>query len=72
MTDTNTSAPRPLTSGKIAQGAGIGVETIRYYEREKLLPKPARHPIERLPALSPIDNRPAAVYCPRQTTRIHP
>ncbi len=44
MADTNIGAPRPLTIGKIAQGAGIGVETVRYYEREKLLPKPARDP----------------------------
>lgn len=31
-----------LTIGKVADQAGVGVETIRYYEREGLLPKPAR------------------------------
>lgn len=30
------------TIGKVAEQAGVGVETIRYYEREGLLPKPAR------------------------------
>ncbi len=33
-----------LTIGKIARSAGVGVETIRFYEREKLLPEPARDP----------------------------
>jgi hypothetical protein len=28
--------------GKLAQTAGCSVETIRYYEKEGLLPKPAR------------------------------
>lgn len=31
-----------LTIGKVAKAAGLGVETIRYYEREGLLPEPAR------------------------------
>ena len=31
-----------LTIGKIARGAGTGVETIRFYERQGLLAKPAR------------------------------
>lgn len=34
----------PLTIGKVAKRAGIGVETIRFYEREQLLPEPARDP----------------------------
>lgn len=33
-----------LTVGKLARLAGVGVETIRFYEREKLLPEPARAP----------------------------
>ncbi len=33
-----------LTIGKVARRTGIGVETIRFYEREKLLPEPARDP----------------------------
>ena len=33
-----------LTIGKIARRAGVGVETIRFYEREKLLPVPDRDP----------------------------
>lgn len=32
----------PLTIGKLASAAGVGVETIRFYEREGLLPKPPR------------------------------
>ena len=31
-----------LTIGQVAREAGVGVETIRYYEREKLLDEPAR------------------------------
>lgn len=31
-----------LTIGKVAKAAGLGVETIRYYEREGLLPEPDR------------------------------
>ena len=31
-----------LTIGKLAQQAGVGVETVRFYEREGLLPVPPR------------------------------
>jgi DNA-binding transcriptional MerR regulator len=31
-----------LTIGQVAKKCGVGVETIRFYEREGLLPKPAR------------------------------
>lgn len=31
-----------LTIGKIARSAGVGVETIRFYEREGLVPEPPR------------------------------
>lgn len=31
-----------LTIGKLARAAGIGVETIRFYERKRLLPRPRR------------------------------
>jgi Hg(II)-responsive transcriptional regulator len=33
---------KPLTIGEVARRAGIGVETVRFYEREGLLAKPAR------------------------------
>jgi MerR family mercuric resistance operon transcriptional regulator len=33
-----------LTIGKVAKAAGVGVETIRFYEREGLLPEPPRRP----------------------------
>jgi MerR family copper efflux transcriptional regulator len=33
-----------FTIGQLAREAGVGVETIRFYEREKLLKKPARSP----------------------------
>jgi len=36
-----TSAER-LTIGKLAQLGGVNLETVRYYEREGLLPKPPR------------------------------
>jgi DNA-binding transcriptional MerR regulator len=31
-----------LTIGKFAESAGVGVETVRFYERRGLLPRPAR------------------------------
>jgi len=33
-----------LTIGQVARRVGIGVETVRYYEREGLLAEPARRP----------------------------
>jgi MerR family mercuric resistance operon transcriptional regulator len=34
------------TSGGLAKAAGVGVETVRYYQRRGLLPEPARPPGE--------------------------
>ncbi|MET0225862.1 MAG: heavy metal-responsive transcriptional regulator [Dokdonella sp.] len=31
-----------FTIGEIARRAGVGIDTVRYYERSELLPKPAR------------------------------
>ena len=36
------SAERALTIGELARAAGVGVETIRFYERERLLDEPQR------------------------------
>ncbi|PWN57699.1 MerR family DNA-binding protein [Abyssibacter profundi] len=36
----NTS--KPLTIGRLARATGLSVETIRYYEREGILPEPQR------------------------------
>ena len=33
---------RPLTSGELASAAGVGPETLRFYERRGLLPEPPR------------------------------
>jgi Hg(II)-responsive transcriptional regulator len=33
-----------LTTGALAKAAGLGIETVRYYERRGLLPAPARKP----------------------------
>jgi Hg(II)-responsive transcriptional regulator len=33
---------RPLTIGKLAQQSGVGIDTVRFYEREGLLPKASR------------------------------
>lgn len=33
-----------LTIGRIAQSAGVAIDTIRFYEREGLLPEPRRLP----------------------------
>jgi MerR family copper efflux transcriptional regulator len=35
---------RHLTIGQVAKRAGIGVETVRFYEREGLLEEPERRP----------------------------
>jgi MerR family mercuric resistance operon transcriptional regulator len=35
---------RNVTIGELARAAGVNVETIRYYERIKLLPQPVRAP----------------------------
>ena len=31
-----------LTIGRLAEGAGVNVETIRYYQRRGLLPEPSK------------------------------
>jgi len=33
-----------LTIGKLARRAGVGVETVRFYERKGLIPEPPRRP----------------------------
>ena len=33
-----------LTIGQVARSAGVGVETVRFYEREGLVPEPRRRP----------------------------
>jgi len=33
-----------LTIGELARRAGVGVETVRYYQRRGLFPEPARQP----------------------------
>ena len=33
---------KPLTIGKVAERAGVGIETVRFYEREGLLAEPPR------------------------------
>jgi MerR family copper efflux transcriptional regulator len=33
---------RPLTIARAAEAAGVGVETVRFYEREGLIPQPPR------------------------------
>ena len=35
---------KPLTIGQVARQAGVGVETVRFYEREGLLEQPNRKP----------------------------
>lgn len=34
--------PTPMTIGTLAERSSVAIETIRFYEREGLLPKPAR------------------------------
>lgn len=42
LVTTETAASETLTSGELARRVGVGVETIRFYEREKLLAVPRR------------------------------
>ena len=44
MNNATNTTTTTLRIGEIAKHAGISVETIRFYEREKLLPEPAREP----------------------------
>jgi MerR family copper efflux transcriptional regulator len=32
----------PITIGKLARAAGVGIDTVRFYERTRLLPRAAR------------------------------
>jgi MerR family copper efflux transcriptional regulator len=38
----NTTSPKHFTIGKLADQAGVGIDTVRFYERRGLLPKPQR------------------------------
>jgi len=40
----NVSEQKLMTIGQVAKLSGVGVETIRFYEREGVLPKPKRKP----------------------------
>jgi MerR family mercuric resistance operon transcriptional regulator len=42
MTRTTTSGVPPLTIGALSQQTGCNIETIRYYERIRMMPKPPR------------------------------
>lgn len=42
-----------LTIGQLAEQAGVGVETIRFYEREGLIAEPARDPSSRYRQYAP-------------------
>lgn len=37
-----TPDPKPMTIGTLAKEAGVGVETIRFYEKKGLIPRPKR------------------------------
>jgi MerR family transcriptional regulator, copper efflux regulator len=41
-TDGGSQAMKPLTIGQVAHRSGVGIETVRFYEREGLLAKPER------------------------------
>lgn len=36
------SQPKPLLVGEVARAAGVGVQTLHYYEREGIIPPPSR------------------------------
>lgn len=37
-----TSSDKPLLVGEVARAAGVGVQTLHYYEREGIIPQPSR------------------------------
>ncbi|HLH32324.1 MAG TPA: MerR family transcriptional regulator [Terriglobia bacterium] len=39
---TSRPAEKPMKIGQVAKLSGVGVETIRFYERQGILPKPRR------------------------------
>jgi MerR family transcriptional regulator, copper efflux regulator len=41
-TKTKPSSSRALTIGQVAKLAGVGIQTIRFYEREKVIEEPVR------------------------------
>ncbi|QDT52750.1 HTH-type transcriptional regulator HmrR [Caulifigura coniformis] len=42
QTDSKERPPASLTIGRLARAAGVGVETVRFYERQGLLAEPER------------------------------
>ncbi|MGD9603844.1 MAG: MerR family DNA-binding protein [Gammaproteobacteria bacterium] len=36
------ATPPTLTIGRLARAAGVGIETVRYYQQRRLLPQPPR------------------------------
>lgn len=40
----NETSAKTLTIGQVARRSGVGIETVRFYEREGLVAKPARSP----------------------------
>ena len=42
MATSKPASRETMTIGALAQSAGVGVETVRYYQRRGLLPQPAR------------------------------
>ncbi len=40
----NPDIENPMTIGRLARHAGVGIDTVRFYERRGLLPEPARTP----------------------------
>jgi Hg(II)-responsive transcriptional regulator len=40
--DTSTNLTTSLTIGRLSKQAGVGIDTVRFYERRGLLPPPAR------------------------------
>ncbi len=42
MQTMNGEMPKPLTIGRLAKQATVGIDTVRFYERRGLLPEPSR------------------------------
>lgn len=42
-----TRSDAPLRIGEVARRSGVGIDTLRFYEREGLIPQPARDPSSR-------------------------
>lgn len=60
-----------MTISKVAEKAGVGIETVRFYERKGLVDQPPKPPLWRLPGLSHRNGGTNPFYPPGSGTGFH-